>query len=260
MSEYVLRLKTVQAGVFRTLIEVLKECLNDVNVTFDAKGMTITAIDGAKVALIDLKLYADRFEAYECVAEGDVVLGMNMGCFHKIMKTVSNTDTIELFVLAKNRNELCIVIDNPDRSLKSHFALKLLDIDDEVLTVPSVVVESIVTMPSADLQRLCRDMSNLGSEVDITSVGDQLTFTVEGDFAKQTTVLGEGARGISVSNNTADSKTGRFPLKYITLFTKSTNLCAVVDIIIRNGYPLILKYNVSSLGEIRYCLAPIVTC
>ena len=49
---------------------------------------------------------------------------------------------------------------------------------------------------------------------------------------------------------------GLFALKYLVLFTKCTNLCNSIEMYLKNDYPLITKYNVASLGNIKLCLAP----
>jgi len=40
------------------------------------------------------------------------------------------------------------------------------------------------------------------------------------------------------------------------MFTKCTNLSNTVDIYLKNNYPLIICYNVGSLGILKLCLAP----
>ena len=54
--DYFLYMTTVQSGAIRTLVEVLKEVLNDVNIVFDETGARITAMDASHVALIHMKL------------------------------------------------------------------------------------------------------------------------------------------------------------------------------------------------------------
>ena len=49
---------------------------------------------------------------------------------------------------------------------------------------------------------------------------------------------------------------GVFSLKYLTLFTKCTNLCQTIQVYLKNDYPLIICYSVGNLGEIKMCLAP----
>ena len=77
--------------------------------------------------------------------------------------------------------------------------------------------------------------------------------------------LEEGVEGlIHVSEMTWSKKNtnpeeiiqGLFALKHLVLFSKCTNLCPSIELYLKNDYPLIIKYLVASLGEIKLCLAP----
>lgn len=48
---------------------------------------------------------------------------------------------------------------------------------------------------------------------------------------------------------------GIFQLKHLVLFTKCTSLCPSIEMYLKNDYPLILKYTVANLGEIKLVLA-----
>ena len=50
---------------------------------------------------------------------------------------------------------------------------------------------------------------------------------------------------------------GEFSLKNLNYFIKCTNLCSQIELYIDNNLPLIIKYNVASLGTIKLCLAPL---
>jgi len=45
-------------------------------------------------------------------------------------------------------------------------------------------------------------------------------------------------------------------MKHLVLFSKCTNLCNSIELYLKNDFPLIIKYSVASLGEIKLCLAP----
>ena len=63
-NDFFMYMTTVQAGSIRTLVEVLKEVLNDVNLIFDETGIRVTAMDGSHVALIHMKLDASKCETF----------------------------------------------------------------------------------------------------------------------------------------------------------------------------------------------------
>ena len=50
---------------------------------------------------------------------------------------------------------------------------------------------------------------------------------------------------------------GYFALKHLVLFTKCTNLSSSIELYLKNDYPLIIRYQVANLGEVKLCLAPV---
>jgi proliferating cell nuclear antigen len=256
MSTKILELQTVQSNAIRILSEVLKETLNDVNLTFDKSGLKIMAMDGSHVALIHLKLQADKFEYYYC--ENKLQVGLNMLSLFKLMKTVTNNDTVTMFIESNKPHELGIKIENADKNSRTIFHLKMLDIDENELRIPDVALDSVISMPSNEFQRICRDMLNISDNIIITSSNNSLKLSCNGDYASQETVIGETSHGLVFSKRDGDVS-GEFSLKYINLFTKSTNLSNTVEIYMKENYPLMLVYNVANLGSITFALAPKVS-
>ena len=134
--------------------------------------------------------------------------------------------------------------------------------DVDVLSIPPIAMdfETVINMSSVDFQKIVRDMSNLADYIEISNIENQLTFKCDGDFCSQeTTISVDNNDHINITKNGSrgqhDIIQGIFSLKYLSLFTKCTNLSSMVEIYIKNNYPLVLCYNVTSLGSIRLCLA-----
>ena len=247
-------LKTIQGNAIRTLFEVLKEIVHDVSMRIDTTGVKLLTLDGARCALVYMRLRADAFEEYVC--NGTFDLGVNMSSMFKLVKTSGSHDTITMYMDTTTDNELGITIQNAEKNSVTDFKLKLLDVDDEIITLPDVEFDNVITMPSAFFQRLCRDMLNIGDTMVIKSTGNQLVLACNGDFARQETVIGEADAGMVMSSKSDKTIEGRFSLKYLSLFCKAANLSNTIELYLKEAYPLILKYNVASLGELRFCVAP----
>jgi proliferating cell nuclear antigen len=240
-----MKLVSIQASAFKSTFEVLKDILNDVNIYFRLQGMYIVTLDTARTSLIDLFLAADNFEEYQCDQE-EIIAGINISNTFKLMKTITNNDVIKLEINSKEFMDIEITSESKKTSTK--FQLKLLDINENSIEVPDVMMSTITTLPSADFQRLCRDMSNLGSEIEIKREGNLLHLSCMGDFANQETSI--------ECPDDSPKITGLYSLKYLNIFTKATSMCASVQIIQETGNRfLILKYNVANLGELKFYLA-----
>lgn len=253
---YCLEIKTVQASAFKTLVEALKELLTDTCIEFDETGIKIVALDQSRIVLVHLKLHASEFEHFYCASP--TCIGVNMLNFHKIIKTINSNDTLSLFMDENDPNHLNVRIESNEKNTRTNYKLNLLDLDNPQNPINSTVFNSVITLPSSDFQKICRDMHNLSDLVEIKSINKQLIFTCKGDFCQQETILcdnNENAGG-SQSGSGADIIQGIFKLKYLVHFTKCTNLSNTVEIYLKNDYPLIVKYAVTSIGEIKMCLAP----
>ena len=101
-----MKLRTIQASAVKSIFEVLKDIINDVNVYFDSNGIRILALDTARVALVHMFLDANNFEEYECPAP--VIAGMNMANTYKLLKSITNHDTLEMAISGNEVIELII--------------------------------------------------------------------------------------------------------------------------------------------------------
>lgn len=256
MDNTIIEIKTIQSSAFRILTEALKEILTDANFEFDEKGIKIMAMDSSHTVLVHLKLNAENFEYYEC--KNKRILGINMLNLFKLIKTMGNNDALTLYLEEGNESKLGIKIENSEKNTVTKYMLNLMDLHEDNIQIPPAVFDSVITMPSVDFQKICRDMHNLADNIEIKSLENQLIFSCNGQFASQETSIGEANSGLSfVQNSNPDEIVqGVFALKHLVLFSKCTNLCNNIELYLKNDYPLILKYQVASLGNIKLCLAP----
>lgn len=242
-----MKFKTVQASAFKSTFEVLKDILNDVNVYFTQSGIRILTLDTARVALVDMFLSAENFEEYQCTSE--IVAGINVTNMFKLLKFISNNDTLSMEIIA--REYINIRIENSNKRSDTHFQLKLLDINEDQIEVPIIEMSVVTTMPSIEFQRMCRDMHNLASELDIIRDSDKFIVKCSGDFANQETIL-----KCTDDSNFTGRLSGTYSLKYLNLFTKATGMCSSVQIMQEDDNRfLVLRYNVANLGELKFYLA-----
>jgi proliferating cell nuclear antigen len=253
MINTVFEIKTIQSSIIKTLIEALKEILNDTVIEINNECIKIVTMDNSHIILVHLKLFAEKFEYYIC--NKPISIGINMLNLYKIIKTVNNNDVLTLFIYENNLNQLGIKIENIEKNTKTTYFLNLLDLNNDQFEIPEVEFNSVITLPSNDFQKLMRDMNNIADYVEIKNVDNKFILTCQGDFCSQETVLSDNELVI-ISGNNNHIIQGNFNLKYLVLFTKCTNLSNTVELYLKNDYPLIIKYTVASIGSIKLCLSP----
>jgi proliferating cell nuclear antigen len=257
----VLTIKTVQIAPFRTLMTALKDILLETNITFQPDGIRIINMDKSHTILAHLYLAAQNFEFYECKKE-KIIIGVNMFHLFKLINSIDNDDTLTIYIENGDYvdgivSHLALKFENGEIKQCKTQKLRLIEPEPEELEYPDVKFSSIINLPSADFQKIIRDLSCISDKLEIKSVGNELIFKCSGQFASAEIHRAEsdGSMGFVMKQNPSKIIQGEFSCKNLSYFIKCTNLCSQIEIYLENDLPLVVKYNVASLGEIKLCLS-----
>ena len=259
----VLTIKTVQISPFRTLMTALKDILLETNISFQKDGIRIINMDKSHTILAHLFLSANNFELYECEEE-KIIIGVNMFHLFKLINSIDNDDTLTIYIEKSDYSDgitshLGLKFENGDIKQCKTQKLRLIEPDAEELHIPDVSFSSIINLPSSDFQKIIRDLSCISEKLEIKSVGNELIFKCQGQFASAEIHRAESDGSMEFLTKQDPSKIvqGEFSLKNLGYFIKCTNLCSQIEMYLENDLPLVVKYHVASLGEIKLCLAPL---
>jgi proliferating cell nuclear antigen len=259
----VLTIKTVQIAPFRILMTALKDILLETNMTFQADGIRIINMDKSHTILAHLLLNSQNFEFYECKKE-KIVIGVNMFHLFKLINSIDNNDTLTIYIEEADYvdgvvSHLALKFENGDIKQCKTQKLRLIEPEHEELDYPDVKFSSVINLPSADFQKIIRDLSCISDKLEIKSVGNELIFKCSGQFASAEIHRAEldGSMEFLVKQDSSKIIQGEFSLKNLGYFIKCTNLCSQIEVYLENDLPLVVKYNVASLGEVKLCLAPL---
>jgi len=257
----VLTIKTVQIAPFRTLMTALKDILLETNITFEPDGIRIINMDKSHTILAHLYLAAQNFEFYECKKE-KIIIGVNMFHLFKLINSIDNDDTLTIYIENSDYldgivSHLALKFENGEIKQCKTQKLRLIEPEPEELQYPDVKFSSIINLPSADFQKIIRDLSCISDKLEIKSVGSELIFKCSGQFASAEIHRAEsdGSMGFILKQDSSKVIQGEFPLKNLGYFIKCTNLCQQIELYLENDLPLVVKYNVASLGDIKLCVA-----
>jgi proliferating cell nuclear antigen len=259
----VLTIKTVQIAPFRTLMIALKDILLETNISFQPDGIRIINMDKSHTILVHLYLAASNFEFYECKKD-KIIIGVNMFHLFKLINSIDNDDTLTIYIENNDYydgivSHIALKFENGDIKQCKTQKLKLIEPEQDELEVPDVKFSSIINLPSADFQKIIRDLSCISDKLEIKSVGNELIFKCQGQFASAEIHRAEADESMKFILKQDSSKViqGEFSLKNLGYFIKCTNLCPQIELYLENDLPLVVKYNVASLGEILLALVPL---
>ena len=183
----VLIIKTVQIQPIRNMITAIKDVLTDATITYTNNGLKIINFDKTHTILVNVILHAEKFELYDCTPEKIIVCANTMHLF-KVISTMSNDDTLSMYIDKDDYHDgivshLGLQYDNGDIKQCYSQKLRLIEPDTEELVVPDVEYSTVINLPTSDFQKIIRDMNGISDRIEIKSVGNDLIFSCEGNFA-----------------------------------------------------------------------------
>jgi len=259
-----------EGSTLKKLMEAIKDLVTEANFDCTSEGIALQAMDSSHVSLVALFLRSDGFEFYRC--DRNMSLGINLTSMSKILKCAANDDSITIKA-EDQADSVAFMFESKEQHRISNFSLKLIDIDSEHLGIPDQGYKAVVTMPSAEFQRICREINIIGDTVKISASKDGVKFSVDGEMGTGSVVLKQstgiddedGKESNAVHIRLEKDVTLTFALRYLNFFAKATPLSSTVTLKMTPDVPLVVEYKievpeeegrVKDMGHIRFYLAP----
>jgi len=190
---------TLSSGeLFKKIVSALSDLVEQGNFQVDSNMISFQGMDSSHVSLVSMQLTESGFENYRC--DSNAVLGIQFAALNKILKCMTSKDSLS--IQAQDDGDVInFIFESADQKRYSNFELKLNDIDAEQLGIPDTDYATTVKMPSAEFQRICRDLAAIGDTVTISATKQGVQFAVDGDIGAGSMMIkgfvgGNGAKAV----------------------------------------------------------------
>ncbi|KAJ4345216.1 proliferating cell nuclear antigen [Didymosphaeria variabile] len=254
-----LEARLTQANLFKKVVDAIKDLVQDCNFDCNDSGINLQAMDNSHVALVSMSLKTDAFSNFRC--DRNIALGINLGSLTKVLRAAGNDDVLS--IKAEDAPDVVnIVFESSSQDRISEYDIKLMDIDQEHLGIPETDYSAMITMPAAEFQRICRDLSALSESVAIEVSKEGVKFSCTGD-------IGSGSVQLRSNTNVENPKESveiemtepvalTFSLKYLVNFCKASGLSDKVKLKLSAEVPLLVEYPLTegTNSFLQFYLAP----
>jgi len=249
--------RLVQGNLFKKLLESVKELLNEATWDCSDTGIQLQAMDNSHVSLVSVNLRADGFDKFRC--DRQLAMGMNLGSMSKILKCAGNDDIITMKA-QDNADTVTFMFESPNQDKVSDYEMKLMNLDAEHLGIPETDYAAVIKMPSAEFQRVIRDLSQFGDSLVISVTKEGVKFSAAGDIGVGNIKIAQNSNvdkeEESVTIEMQEPVSLAFACRYLNMFTKASCLSSQVCLSMSPEVPLVVEYNIGEIGQVRYYLAP----
>ncbi|KAF1833042.1 proliferating cell nuclear antigen [Decorospora gaudefroyi] len=255
----VLEARLDQSNILKKVVDAIKDLVQDCNFDCNDSGIALQAMDNSHVALVSMMLKSEAFTPFRC--DRNIALGINLASLTKVLRAAGNDDI--LTIKAEDAPDVVnLVFENKSSERISEYDIKLMDIDQEHLGIPDTDYSATITLPSAEFQRICRDLGALSESVAIEVSKEGVKFSCSGDIGSGSVILKPHTSvdkpGENVEIDMTEPVSLTFSLKYLTNFCKASGLSEQVKLSLSGEVPLLVEYTLTggTHSYLRFYLAP----
>merc|ERR1711920_894832 len=103
----------------------------------------------------------------------------NVDSLGKILKMCGPNDSLKVR-WQNDADTVSFQCESGDDDRISDFDLKLMQIESEHMEIPEQHYKVVIKMPSAEFQKICRDLKEFGETMTLTATKEGLKFSVAG--------------------------------------------------------------------------------
>lgn len=245
----------------------------------DKSGMKITAVDNTKSIYINMKLDARNFSPFKCKHK-NITIMMDMSYFYKLIKPLDKDEQLLMYMDSNNMDYLNIQFKG-NKAKHSVIKMKLMDNRKTATNLPNTKFDAVVTIKATDFHKDCKDFSVIGDYIEIQCQKTMFIIKAKSEKAEKETIYktmdslvkasaGEDEEGsdggdtntnlvtIEMASKDSDKVVqGIYEVKNLNMFNKFSQFCDYIEIYIKQDNPIIIKYDIASLGRILSCIVPV---
>ena len=228
----------------------------------DDGGIKILEVNDYNTIIVHVRLLATSFYAFDCKYDKYVV-GIEPQTMFNFIKNIDKEGLMTVYINENSKQLMNIELNNVKKKNKSTYEFKLMELNENKSKIPGPNFDVIVEMKTDDFHIMCKEMSTHGKYMAIICTEKKIEFRCKGNSGVIKKEFENGGSIVITIKNDGTKKNEPkifseiYDLHNITMFTKCRSLCSSIQLLLRNGNPMFIRYEVANLGVMQVGFVPV---
>lgn len=249
----------VKADCFALIFQHMKVFTEHINLMIEEGRIYIQSMDTSHVSIVEVILPKEWFDEYELDSKESITLGISSSLLFRVLNARDKTQNITLEYDMSEPDKLNIHFTGENKQeFDKHFELSLIDIDSEIMEIPSIDYQAEFTLGSQNFANIINQLKMFGDNLDLKCCENEIMLcsssVEQGKMYVEIKIDDLSSFAID-ENETIQSSFSLTFMHNICLYNK---LSKEVDVKISNAYPLkiIYKLPMNDNAQMIFYLAP----
>ena len=238
---------------FAVIFSNLKHILSEITFYFTEDGLYFQGMDSSHISLVELNLSHEWFDKYEI--DKPQTFGISVSCLDTIISCLDKDFRINM----KHTEEDHLNITLTDDKIIKRYQMLLIDIDSDILNIPTVEYSADITMNSSVYKDYINELAMFGEELYVDCDEENVKLYSRGDYGKSEIIIKEEyLEEYAIEEDVKISQ--HYNIKIVKCFTNFTKLNKMVKFHLLTDNPMKIIYELSEENpednSLKFYLAP----
>jgi proliferating cell nuclear antigen PCNA len=246
-----------KAECFASIFQHIKVFTEQINIFFEKDKMYIQSMDHSHVSIFEINIPATWFDIYTHNAESTIKIGISAPILHRILNAREKTQQLNLVFNIDDEDRLFVHFTGINKSeFDKHFELPLMDIDNEIMSIPDMEYDVEFTLLSSNFANIVNQLKMFGDDLQIECSEEKIMLTSKSQEHGKMFVEIKIDDLTSFAINEGETIHINFSLNYLHNICLYNKLAKEIDIKICKNAPLKIIYNLHEDATLTFFLAP----
>jgi len=242
-----------KARAFTSIFQNMKHFCDHVNVVFEKNRAYAQGMDNSHISIFEMIIPCDWFDSYNHPDDENVVVGINIGLFFKILNTRDEGQEIFIKYDSDKQDKLFLHFITSSATSKTlfdkHFELPLIDIETEMMSIPDVEYAAEFSLSSANFAGIVGQLKHFGADMFIKCNEEEIRLSAKStDTGNMSVVVPIDDLSLFAINE-GEILNLSFSLTHLNNICSFHKVSDCVNLKISDNYPLKATYLLEKLDD-----------
>jgi proliferating cell nuclear antigen PCNA len=242
-----------KARVFCGIFQHMKHFCDHINIIFKKDFVHAQGMDNSHISIFELFIPTIWFDAYNHPGDSDIVVGINVGLFHKILNTRDEGQEIFIKYDIEKPDKLYLHFITSSSSSKplfdKHFELPLIELESEMMSIPEVDYAAEFSLSSSNFATIVGQLRQFGSDLHIKCNEDEIRLTAKSNESGNMSVVVPIDDLSLFAINEGETLNLSFSLSHLHNICSFHKISDSINIKISGDYPLKATYFLEKIAD-----------
>jgi proliferating cell nuclear antigen PCNA len=231
----------------------MKHFCDHINIIFKKDHVYAQGMDNSHISIFELFIPVTWFDSYNFIGDADIVVGVNVGLFYKILNTRDDGQEIFIKYDIEKPDKLYLHFITGSASSKplfdKHFELPLIDLESEMMSIPEVDYQAEFSLSSSNFATIVGQLRQFGADLLIKCGEDEIRLTAKSNESGNMSVVVPIDDLSLFAINEGEVLNLSFSLSHLHNICSFHKISDDINIKISGDYPLKATYFLEKIAD-----------